>query len=381
MPDLLAYLQCEAFFFEQDGSGVVGNGIAALIEIEPGPGQVARASAQGRALLEGIEGEAIIVGALPFDSRSPATLLVPEVAIRRRNGVAQALIVGDASLPSPSWSVREPHGEITRIPDDPNLYLKAVSSAIDRIRSGSLDKVVLARTMRALCTEPLDVRSLLDRLRKADHHAFAFSTGGPRPLVGASPELAVSRHGAIVRATPLAGSAPRSDDPAQDAAAARSLVESRKDRNEHDYVVRAVMDSLSDRCSSIERAPNPTLLATSRVWHLSTPIHGVLKHPYPTVLELAALMHPTPAVCGTPPQSALDVIRELESFDRGLYAGITGWMDSNGDGEWAIALRCATINGNEARLYAGSGIVEGSDPAAELAETESKFEVLLNAMC
>ena len=153
-----------------------------------------------------------------------------------------------------------------------------------------------------------------------------------------------------------------------------------KNREEHAAVLDAVAQILGDACDRLVFDPEPVLLPTANVWHLATGFEGVLREPAPTVLDLVAELHPTPAVGGSPRDAALNVIRELEPFDRGCYAGPVGWMDARGDGEWAVALRCAELRGDHATLYAGAGIVADSDPEAELDETERKFRAFLDAL-
>jgi isochorismate synthase len=204
--------------------------------------------------------------------------------------------------------------------------------------------------------------------------------GPRRSFVGASPELLLSRRGREVRSNPLAGSAPRSGDPAEDRANAEALSCSSKDREEHEIVVEAVADTLRPICTELTWDPEPVLRETPNVWHLSTRFHGVLTDAAPSALDLVAALHPTPAVGGTPRDVALDAISDLEPFDRGRYAGPVGWMDAHGDGEWAIALRCAELRGDRAILYAGAGIVAGSEPDDEVDETERKFRAFLDAL-
>jgi isochorismate synthase len=219
------------------------------------------------------------------------------------------------------------------------------------------------------------------RLRAVDPDAFVFAMPTDRGvLVGASPELLVSRRGREVRSNPLAGSAPRSGDPDVDRELARSLEGSGKDREEHRIVVDAVAATLSAFCDELRWDPEPVLHETANVWHLSTRFHGVLRDPPPTSLELVHALHPTPAVAGTPTEMALAVIGDAEPFDRGRYAGPVGWIDAEGDGEWAIALRCAELREDRATLYAGAGIVRASVPAAEVAETDRKFRAFLDAL-
>jgi isochorismate synthase len=199
-------------------------------------------------------------------------------------------------------------------------------------------------------------------------------------LLGATPEVLVQRRGKIVMSTPLAGTAPRSADAAADRDAAERLRASAKDAVEHRIVVEAVADTLAPLCTALTVDQRPSLRGTATVWHLATGIRGLLRAPEPSALDLAAALHPTPAVCGTPRDVALRTIGEIESVARSLYAGFVGWMDGDGDGEWAVSLRCLEVRGETARLFAGAGIVEASDPAAELAETDLKFRTLLEAI-
>jgi isochorismate synthase len=260
-------------------------------------------------------------------------------------------------------------------------YEKAVAAATDRIRAGELRKVVLARTIEVEAGRALDPRRLAHRLRAVNPDAYTFAMpvdGGV--LVGATPELLVSRRGLAVDSNPLAGSAPRSGDLDEDRANADALRASAKDREEHALVVDAVLATLRPLCDQLTWDLEPVLLETPNVWHLSTRVAGRLKEPAPSALALALALHPTPAIAGTPTEAALSAIAELEAFDRGAYAGPVGWVDADGDGEWAIALRCALLDGDHATLYAGAGIVAASDPAAEADETERKFRAFLDAL-
>ena len=202
--------------------------------------------------------------------------------------------------------------------------------------------------------------------------SFVYASDG---FVGASPELLVRRRGEIVESRPVAGTTVADSDEALLALAA-----SVKDTREHRYVVDAIVDTLGAHCSELSVAATPEVAVFGPVAHLATPIHGRLHISQPNALDLARLLHPTPAVGGTPRAAALDAIRALEGFDRGRYAGPVGWVDARGDGEWAIALRGAELDGARARLVAGAGIVAGSDPDAEWAETQAKLEPMLRAL-
>ena len=393
--DLLAAFEpTSGFFMERDGSGIATSGRAHTLQVAPGERQLARAAAEvGDALAELEAGPvpAVAVGAFPFEPVRAAELSVPSRAvIRRGDGITREILVGDPPAGSPDRRVIgrampfEPFDLIRQVPEG-QAYADGVRAAVAMIHTGALRKVVLARTLEVDAGRQLDPRQLLHRLRAVDSSAFAFAVpadpyGSDGLLVGASPELLVSRHGRKVSANPLAGSAPRSGDPARDRANADALVADDKNLSEHAIVVEAVASVLEPLCSELTWDKQPRLLETANVWHLSTRFHGVLGEPTPTSLELAAALHPTPAVCGEPSWAALAAIRELEPFDRGIYSGPIGWVDASGDGEWAIALRCARLSGDRATLYAGAGIVSGSDPEQELEETERKFRAFLDSL-
>lgn len=205
-------------------------------------------------------------------------------------------------------------------------------------------------------------------------------SGRGRTLIGASPELLVARRGGRLVANPLAGSAPRSADLAEDVRHAAALLESSKDLHEHAVVVDAVREALAPYSTGLEVPEHPTLVRTAAMWHLSTTVTGELADPAVSALELAAALHPTPAVCGTPTDVARAVIAASEPFDRGPYTGMVGWQDADGDGEWVVTIRCAEAEGRRLRLFAGAGVVADSSPRAETAETGAKFRTFLSAV-
>ena len=336
-------------------------------------------------------GRSIAIGTFPFDRSGPGHLLLGERTVRRTtDGETLQIGVWDASVGPqrlPSFErVIEPvvHDAFTghQLRDSPSAadYGRGVAVAVDRIRTGELRKVVLARTIEVNAGRRLDPRRLAHRLRAVNPDAYTFAAPTTGILVGASPELLVSRFGRVVRSNPLAGSAARSGDPDEDRENASRLLASVKDHEEHAIVVDALAARLAPFCRELSWDPVPTLLETPNVWHLSTKFRGLLRDPAPGVLELVQALHPTPAVAGEPRDAALGLIAELEPFDRGSYAGPVGWVDARGNGEWGIALRCAEVDGPRARLFAGGGIVSGSDPVAELAETQAKFRPMQFAL-
>jgi isochorismate synthase len=398
--DLLASPGDPAISFEHGGMGVASAALAASGAIELPIGAVgsgiADAGREVLALLRSFEPDGdgpstIAMGALGFRGGGGA-LHVPRRVVRRTTTGRTWLVESGPRdeplppfVPRPARVGRIPHEAFTELQlvrrPEPGGYAEAVRAAAARIREGHLRKVVLARQIEVRADRALDPALLAARLRSVDPDAYTFVapiTNGA--LVGASPELLVSRRGAEVRSNPLAGSAPRSGDPEEDRQNGRELERSSKDREEHAIVVEAVAEALGPFCERLAWDPEPVLLPTANVWHLSTRFAGRLRAPAADALALVAALHPTPAVGGSPREAALTTIRGLEPFDRGAYAGPVGWIDAEGDGEWAVALRCAEIVGERATLYAGAGIVGGSDPDAEVEETERKFRAFLDAL-
>ena len=391
---LAAYRPPLGFFFERRGSGVAGTGVPLFTfgTAPSGPSHIFHAL---RSAVRSGHGVApVAVGAYSFrrDDKQTPGLVIPRRAVRRDQGGQTWRLEtnhqGERAEDSPpderviDGSPNEPFAEIQlrETPSSAN-YIEAVGAVVSRIRDGALRKVVLARTIHVDAGRELDPRLLVHRLRVVDTDAYTFAAPtDDGVIVGASPELLVSRRGREVRSNPLAGSAPRSGDPEEDRANAEALIGSAKDREEHAIVVDAVAETLRPFCAELVWDPEPILRETPNVWHLSTRFRGELREPPPTALDLVAALHPTPAVAGEPREVALGTIAELEPFERGRYAGPVGWVDADGDGEWAIALRCAELRGDRAILYAGAGIVAGSDPAGELDETDRKFRAFLDAL-
>ncbi|AOK28437.1 MULTISPECIES: isochorismate synthase [Burkholderia] len=331
---------------------------------EPLGARVRRALSHAR---EQGRGGAAVVGAVPFDVERPAALRV----------------VGSMSRGNPLTGVRAslPARDryVTRAVPPGAEYASAVAQAVADIRAGRLDKVVLARTLELTGEHPVEVGALVERLAACNPHGYTFSVdlGDARTLIGASPELLVSRFGGVLRANPLAGSAPRSNDPVEDRRRADALLESTKDLDEHRVVVDAVKESLAPFCKQLAVPARPSLVHTRTMWHLSTEVVGETDA---DALTLALALHPTPAVCGYPRSGAREAILRAEPFDRSFYTGMLGWVDTRGDGEWVVTLRCAETHGETLRLFAGAGIVGDSSPDAELAETAAKFRTMLDAI-
>jgi isochorismate synthase len=393
---LAAYGPPVGVFFERRSRGVAGG--AALPTLTFGaadPSGLTHVVDVLRSSMGGGRGVApVAMGALGFGRGAGRhELAIPRRAVRRdHRGQTWRLDTidpgstgGDPPPFDPVVARGAPHEPFTemQLREVPTgaAYHEAVRAAVERIRTGEMRKVVLARTIHVAAGRELDPRLLAHRLRAVDPDAYTFAAPtDDGVLVGASPELLVSRRGLEVRSNPLAGSAPRSGDPDEDRANADALVASAKDREEHAIVVDAVADTLGGFCAELTWDPEPVLRETPNVWHLSTRFRGIMRDPAPSALDLVAELHPTPAVAGMPRAAALRTIAELEPFDRGRYAGPVGWVDADGDGEWAIALRCAELRGDRAVLYAGAGIVTDSIPRHEFEETERKFLAFLDAL-
>jgi isochorismate synthase len=259
----------------------------------------------------------------------------------------------------------------------PQHYEAAVASAVRQIEQGDIEKVVLAREVQVHAPRDHDPAAVFGVLREAFPSCFVFCAGrGEATLVAASPELLVRREGHRVSTLALAGSTRRSADPAVDDHLGEQLLRDASYREEHAIVARRIERALRPHAVWVAAAPEPELVRIANIQHLATPIRAQLTDPI-EALELAGLMHPTPAVGGEPAEPALELIPALEGLDRGWYSGPVGWTDGAGDGEFCVALRCALLRGGVARCYAGNGIVRDSDPAKELAETEIKLQALL----
>jgi menaquinone-specific isochorismate synthase len=378
----------------QHGEGLVGWGEAARVTLPAGEDRFTAAEKWLRALFEGarIDDQVglpgcgpVAFGSFTFDHTSDGSVLVvPQALIGSRSGRAWLTTIGDA--PAAPGSARPVTGPAEVRWHDGSLtapqWERVVGAAVARIRAGGLRKVVLARDLHATASVGIDERLLLSRLAARYPDCYTFACAG---LVGATPELYIKRQGRQISSLVLAGTMPRGSDPAEDAALGAALLASAKEAEEHEYAAADVREALAPLCDRLTVAERPSLLRLANVQHLATAVAGHLgtpRHPgsVPSVLALVDALHPTAAVCGTPTEGAMELIRELEDMDRGRYAGPVGWVDTDGNGEWGIALRCAEIAGHRARLFAGGGIVAGSDPAAELAETQVKFRPMQFAL-
>ena len=328
----------------------------------------------------------------------PGDLIVPEVALARRGSdvrltlaalaaaddvveeLAERLIARAAGLRLAPLPLLDPmptgRFRIDSVAP-PEHYEGAVARAVERIRAGAFEKIVLAREVTVHAPSPHDAAAVFGVLRAGFQSCYVFCAGrGDAAFVAASPELLIRRDGHRAQTVALAGSTRRSADPAVDDHLGEQLLRSDKDREEQAIVVRRIARALKPHSVWVAAPEEPTIIKVANIQHLATPIRAQLAHPV-SAIELASLLHPTPAVGGEPHAAAVPLIPALEGLDRGWYAGAVGWTDTNDDGEFCVALRCALLRGHEARLYAGVGVVRDSDPASELNETEIKLGALL----
>jgi isochorismate synthase len=401
---------------ERERFALAGVGCAVAIEAS-GPQRFREVAARWRALVagavadpaDGPRGSGLVaVGGFAFAADggraphwrgfAPASLHVPEVALARHGDEVRmtlaALVHPDDDADDVLARLEARAAELRAAPlplldpapigrfevasaMPPEHYEGAVARAVERIRSGALDKVVLAREVQVHAPSPHDAAAVLGVLREAFPSCHVFCVGrGDSAFIAASPELLVRREGMRAGTLALAGSTRRSADPAVDAHLGEQLLHSEKDRSEQEIVTRRIVRALRPYSVWVAAADEPVIARIANIQHLATPIRAQLASPVSAV-ELTGLLHPTPAVGGEPLEVAGPLIPTLEGLDRGWYAGPVGWTDASEDGEFCVALRCALLSGALARCYAGVGVVRDSDPAAELAESEVKLQALL----
>lgn len=330
----------------------------------------------------------LLVGAIPFDDSAAVNLFVPD-RLHRAQPLTNPAAVSGLGVARPSQSIAIP---------DPTTYQENVAQGLALIDQSELLKVVLSRSLELSFSDDIDFGQLIGNLANSNRHGYTYlidlvdaidsppsqlsqaSSVPPHKLIGASPELLVRRRGLKVEANPLAGSVALSGDPDRDSQQAYALLNSKKDRYEHAVVVEAVTNALRPFCDYLNVPSIPSIIETDTMMHLSTQIKGNLHDPEICALSVALALHPTPAVCGAPPEQAYDAIKTIESFSRRYFTGMVGWMDDHGDGEWAVTIRCGEARGRCLRLYAGAGVVAGSSPAKELAETSAKLRTMLKAL-
>lgn len=374
------------------GDGLVGWGRAAEYTFT-GPSRFADAGTLWREITRhsvvrddvGEPGTGLVAfGTFTFsDSAAGSRLIVPDVIVGRREGRAWLTTIGPALGPTPLVTATDTPNpaHVLEFHDGtvgPDAWKQTVAEAVRRISVGGISKVVLARDLVAELESPLDVRSPLGRLAVDYPGCWTFHVDG---FFGSTPEMLVRLERGLVTSRVLAGTIRRTGDDTHDLVLAGSLARSSKDREEHEYAVRSVSEALAPHCTSMNVPESPYVLHLPNVMHLATDVTGVIRHET-SVLHLAASLHPSAAVGGTPTVAALRLIEDLERLERGRYAGPVGWIGASGDGEWGIGLRSAQVedDGSRVRLYAGCGIVADSVPADELAEADAKLVPIRTAL-
>ncbi len=373
------------------GEGLVGWGEAARLDLS-GPDRFERAHQWWDDLVAAsdvdddvrLPGTGLVAfGSFAFDEQQASSVLVvPEVVVGHRDGRWWLTTIGPQrrpvrlrpTTPRPPGAVRFADGARTCTD-----WMTVVAAAVARIGEGEVGKVVLARDLEARTEQALDVRWPLRRLAADYPECRTFAVDG---LFGATPEVLVRLEDGTATSRVLAGTLRRSGDAARDVEQAASLARSSKDLEEHEYAVRSVADALAPHCDALDVPTEPFVLHLANVMHLATDVRGRIADGASS-LSLLASLHPSAAVCGTPTPAAMRLIRELEGLDRGRYAGPVGWTGADGDGEWGIALRCAEVDRDDPRrlrLFAGCGIVAGSEPQEELVESGAKLVPVRDAL-
>lgn len=324
----------------------------------------------------------VLFTSFSFDRNEESIAVIPRVIVGKKGDNSWITWIGDGPQPVladsapeyPEQSFQWHQGTLTE-----QQWERRVAQAIAKIDKSEIDKVVLARDLIATTQSKIDVRPILNKLSENYPATWIFSVDG---LIGATPELLLRLSRGMVTSRVLAGTIPKTGDDARDLALSGSLARSSKDLEEHEYAVRSVAEALEPFCSSTNVPDAPFVLHLANVMHLATDVTGALlesKH-HVDAFALLKSLHPSAAVCGTPRNFAFDVIDEIEGMNRGRYAGPVGWVDARGDGELGIALRSGQVTDNQIRIFAGCGIVAGSDPEVELAESNAKFSAMKSAL-
>jgi len=393
--DLESVARHDGYLFVRDGVGYAARGVAAEVWAEDAVSTLSAIPHLDRTTF-GAPGP-IAFGCVPFIPGSPARLVIPSVIVGRDSAgnIWETRVLQDGSIDAdgdaglelesnlPGESSAHPTPTTNTFSVRPitpeSVYLDAVRSARDAVRSGSLVKAVIARAIGVESSEPMDVHAVLVRLRASFGTSYRYSFNG---FVGASPELLVAVDGDTIRSHPLAGTTARTGDPDTDDELARRLTASMKNQIEHRVVIDSIHETLLPYCSYLDWEPGPSVVKVANVQHLGTRMEGMLSTPHPSVVELVRLLSPTPALGGHPRDEAIDLISDVEGFERGRYGGAVGYVDAAGNGIWAVAIRGAEFSADRrsARLIAGGGIVADSDEFDELAETQSKFQAMLSAI-
>ena len=378
--DLNSFAGGTGSLFVRDGVGVAGSASATRV-----PATEAQAFLDSLQVDDRVQASGsgpVLLGAIPFHSNDEHDFILPHVSLTKSiNGRAWVTTVDDAE---PNFvTPTEPPASAASYSVHPGIsvdyYLEAVKQARDAVRNGSITKAVIARDIVITASAPIDVYAVLLRLRSSFGSSYRYLVDN---FIGASPELLVAVDNGAISSHPLAGTAPRTGDPQSDSALAEKLLSSEKNQIEHRVVIDMVHDTLLPFCSYLDWQPEPSVMQVANVQHLGTLMQGMLSKPFMHILDAAIMLSPTPALGGFPKQEALNLIKQYEGIDRGRYGGAVGWFDQKGNGAFAVAIRCAQLSPDRtsARLFAGGGIVADSEPAAELAETQAKFQAMLAAI-
>lgn len=388
--DLTSVCGDDGFLFVQNSTGFAGRGVATT-----GTQDTIASLLRSIELVTGeVHQSPTAFGLVPFLPDNDAVFYIPQALFTQQSSGATTLTLfgeteneiseevahryiqqaHNAQPPSPraqSFNV----SPLTSI----DTYLSAVEAARDSVKRGDIRKAVIARDISVASESPIDVHGVLMRLKASFGSSYRFSVGN---MVGASPELLVEIEGRTVRSRPLAGTTPRTGDPETDARLAEQLRASEKNQIEHRVVIDMVHDTLLPHCSYLDWEAEPSIVTVANVQHLGTYLEGALTDPSPHILELVRALCPTPALGGSPTQEAIELINKHEGLQRGFYGGAVGWLNADGDGTFAVTIRCAEFSDDRksARLFAGGGIVADSEPLAELAETQAKFQAMLSAI-
>ena len=372
------------------GEGLVGWGSFATTTVS-GPQRFADArkwwlkQLESFAITNSVHGNGtgpVLFASFSFSPDEESVLIIPQVIVGKKGDKSWITWIGSSS--QPDLNVTPPdliHNSITWDSDEhaDDAWKSRVSTAVDRIQSGKLDKVVLARDFTGHADQDIEPRTILKKLAAEYPSTWNFSVAG---LVGATPELLLRLSRKMVTSRVLAGTISKTGNDERDLALAASLARSSKDLEEHLYAVKSVADALEPFCTSTNVPDAPYVLHLANVMHLATDVTGAIaeKLAHVDAFTILEQLHPSAAVCGTPREQAGQLITEIESMSRGRYAGPVGWIDAAGDGELGIALRCGQINGDSIRIFAGCGIVAGSDPDKELAESVAKLVPMRSAL-
>ena len=369
----------DGFLFVRNGIGYAGRGVAQRVVMSQVEQVLRDIDHQNTT---GIDVSPIAFGVIPFDSTATNEFIIPQQIVGKdENGNCWLTTIDNADS---EVQIRQSLGAssndfaVTALTPI-ETYRQAVLGARSAVREGRITKAVIAREVVVEARDPIDVHAVLLRLKATFGNSYRYSIDG---FVGASPELLIEVAGSRVSSHPLAGTTPRTGDPTTDAELANKLLLSMKDQVEHRIVIDVIHDMLLPYCSYLDWQPEPSVIEVANVQHLGTLIEGHLSEDHPDLLDLARMLCPTPALGGHPRDEALAIISELEGFDRKNYGGAVGWVNAQGDGTWAVAIRCAEFSADRktARLIAGGGIVAASEPDAELAETQAKFQAMLSAI-